>query len=121
MAELQWAVYQADLNPVLGSEQAGLRPVLVVSRETLNRALPVVGICPLTSLKSGRKIYSTEVLIRAGEAGLALDSLVLAHQIRTIAKERLRRRLGTIQQGSLRVAIKNALRLFLDLEAPERA
>lgn len=93
MAELQWALYQADLNPIRGSEQGGLRPVLVVSREAINRALPVVGVCPLTSLKPGRKLYPTEVLIQSGEAGLTMDSLVLAHQIRTIAKERLKRRL----------------------------
>lgn len=115
MADLQWAIYKADLNPIRGSEQSGSRPVLIVSRESINRALPVVGVCPLTSRKEGRRVYATEVLISAGEAGLELESLVLAHQIRTISKERLRGRLGMLDNETLRTAVRDSLSLFLDL------
>lgn len=116
MADLQWGIYRADLNPVRGSEQAGTRPVLVVSRESLNRSLTVVVVCPLTSLKAGRRIYSTEVLIAGGIAGTACDSLVMTHQFRTIAKERLGTKLGHLDDPVLRKAVGSALLLYLDLD-----
>lgn len=116
MAELQWGVFKADLNPVRGSEQSGARPVLVVSRESINRTLPVVGVCPLTSRKAGRRAYPSEVVIPRGEAGLELESLVLAHQIRTISKERLKKRLGALDDEMLRASVRKALALFLDLD-----
>lgn len=116
MAELQWGVFQADLNPVRGSEQAGTRPVLVVSRESIHRSISVVGICPLTSLKPGRKIYSTEVLLPRGCAGLSLDSLVLGHQVRTVSKQRLSHRLGTLIDPALREDVKRCLALFLGID-----
>ena len=90
----------------------GTRPVLVVSRESIHRALPLVGVCPLTSRKPGRRIYATEVLIPAGHAGLSLESVVLAHQVRTIAKERLSGRLGRLEDDSLKLAIRQALALL---------
>jgi mRNA interferase MazF len=89
--------------------------VLVVSRESINRALPVVGVCPLTSRKQARRVYATEVLIPSGEGGLALESLVLAHQVRTVSKERLRERLGTLDNEMLKAAVRDALSLFLNL------
>lgn len=116
MTRFQWGIYRANLNPIRGSEQGGTRPVLVVSGEAINLALPIVGICPLTSLKPGRRIYSTEVLIPAGEGGLSLDSLVMTHQIRTLAKERLANRLGSLESDALKEAVKVALGIFLDLE-----
>jgi mRNA interferase MazF len=58
----QWGIYLAGLDPVRGSEQAGQRPILVISREMINQVLPVVNVVPLTSLKSPeRKIYANEV------------------------------------------------------------
>ena len=53
----KWSVFMADLNPVIGSEQQGRRPVLVISDETTNTVMPVVTVLPLTSLKKGRKLY----------------------------------------------------------------
>jgi mRNA interferase MazF len=117
MADLQWGVFFADLSPVIGSEQSGKGPVLVVSRESIHRVLPVVGICPVTSRKPGRKIYPTEILIEAGLAGLKVDSLVLGHQFRTVAKERLGSRLGLLDSHPLRVQVRHALMLFLDLDS----
>ena len=116
MPNLQWSLFRADLNPVRGSEQAGTRPVLVVSREALNRSLSIVGVCPLTSLKIGRKIYSTEVLVPAGTAGTLCDSLVMTHQFRTIAKERLGTKLGDLGEEHLRQAVREALSVYLDLD-----
>jgi len=63
----QWHVFLASLDPIQGSEQAGRRPVLVVSRERLNQILPVVNVVPLTARKSpSRVIYPNEVFLPAG-------------------------------------------------------
>jgi mRNA interferase MazF len=112
----QWTVFHANLDPALGSEQAGQRPVLVVSNEILNEALPIVTVLPLTSHRPERRVYSTEVLLPAGAAGQPADSIVMAHQIRTISKERLRAPYGRLSDPSLRRAIQAAMHLHLDLE-----
>ena len=111
----KWSIYLADLNPVIGSEQQGRRPVLVISDETFSSFMPVVTILPLTSLKTGRRIYPNEVLLKRGIGGLGTDSLVLAHQIRTIAKQRLITILGEIDDVTLRDEICAALRIHLNL------
>jgi mRNA interferase MazF len=111
----KWSLFMADLNPVIGSEQQRRRPVLVVSDETTNSVMPVVTILPLTSLKKGRRVYPNETLLKNGVAGLELDSIVLAHQIRTIAKQRLVTCMGAISDLNLRSRINDALRVHLNL------
>lgn len=111
----KWSVFMADLNPVIGSEQQGRRPVLVVSDETTNSVMPVVTILPLTSLKKGRRVYPNEVLLKKGVAGLELDSIVLAHQIRTISKQRLTSLSGEISDIKLQLRINDSLRVHLNL------
>lgn len=109
------SVFMADLNPVIGSEQQGKRPVLVISDETTNTIMPVVTILPLTSLKKGRRIYPNEALLKKGVASLEADSIALAHQIRTIAKQRLISCLGDISDTHLQTQINDALRVHLNL------
>jgi mRNA interferase MazF len=92
-----------NLDPHKGSEQAGRRPIIVISRERLNQTLPILAVIPVTSYKEGRRIYPTEVLLPAGTAGLNKSSLALGHQVRTIAKERLEERLGSLTQAELSV------------------
>jgi mRNA interferase MazF len=118
MAErpLQWQALRAALDPALGSEQAGDRPVLIVSHESINIALPIVTVLPMTTHRPGRRVYSTEVLLPAGMAGQPQDSIVMAHQIRTISKERLRRSYGWLLDEDLREQIRAAMRVHLDLE-----
>jgi mRNA interferase MazF len=111
----KWGIFRADLNPVIGSEQQGKRPVLVISDEIFNSVMPVVTILPLTSLKPGRRIYPNEVLLKRGIGGLDADSLVLAHQIRTISKQRLNMVLGEVGDVTLRDAVCEALRVHLNL------
>jgi len=112
----QWHVYTAVLDPVRGSEQAGQRPVLVVSRESINQILPIINVVPLTSLKSSdRKIYPNEVLLPAGTGGIALDSIVLCYQVRTLDKNRLLTELGEITDRKVRSQIVSALRFQLDI------
>lgn len=92
----RWRLFIANLDPVVGSEQAGTRPVLVVSDEAYNRRMPLVTVLPLTSRKPGRNLYLNEVLLEAGTGGLTLDSIVLVPQIRTISKRRLQVAVGIL-------------------------
>lgn len=112
----RWAVVEAELDPVRGSEQRGLRPlrpVLVVSNEEFNRAIPNVTVLPLTSTQ--RRLYPSEVLLPRDSAGQPLNSIVMAHQIRTISKQRLRRVLGYVEGAALRQAVRAALQEHLDM------
>lgn len=110
----QWAVLEAELDPMEGSEQAGMRPVLVVSNEPFNRAMPNLTVLPLTSTE--RRLYPAEVLLPKGLGGQPRDSIVLAHQIRTISKQRAHTRLGYLEDGSVRQRVREAIRAHLDLE-----
>ena len=114
MVSYQWGIFW-DLNPATGSEQSGHRPVLVVSAEAVNQALPIVAVVPLTSAKPGRTVYSTEVFLPAGETGLPKDSIAMAHQVRTISKRRLAARCGSISAPGQRKELGTALRTYLDL------
>jgi len=108
----------AELDPVRGSEQHGRRPVLVVSEEAFNQAMPNVTVLPLTT--TARSLYPSEVVLPANAAGQPRDSIVMAHQVRTISKERLRHEFGVLEEDALREAVRAALREHLDLERPGR-
>ena len=111
----RWGVFRADLDPVVGSEQGGERPVLVISSEDFNQAMPIVTVLPLTSLRPGRRVYPNEVLLEEGAAGQPRDSVVLAHQIRTISKRRLGAPYGYVAEPELHRNIETAIRIHLDL------
>jgi len=88
----QYDVYLADLNPTVGKEQFGKRPVLIISNNYEN-LIDVVTVIPITSLKDGRKIYPNELLL---ENELEKKSILLCQQIRTISKNRLIKKLTSI-------------------------
>ena len=111
---LQWAVMMANLDQVRGSEQRGVRPVLVVSNEVFNQVVPNVTVLPVTS--TARELYPAEVKVKSGTAGLTRDSIVMAHQIRTISQTRLRQTLGSIDSPQLRRAVRDAIAEHLDME-----
>jgi len=115
-APWQWQLVRADLEPVRGSEQAGVRPVLIVSAEASNRALTVVTALAVTSLKTGRRIYSTEALLPAGAAGQPRDSVVMAQQIRVLDKSRLIGSYGRVTDEAVRESVRAALRRYLNLD-----
>ncbi len=115
MVKYQWGIFWADLNPAVGSEQSGKRPVLVLSAEEANAALPVVTVISITSLKPGRKVYPIEVLLPRYETGLSKDSIAMAHQIRSISKERLNGQCGFIHSQNVRESIIKAVKLYLDI------
>ena len=78
----QWSVFTIDGDGTPGSGETGSWPVLVVSRESANEALPVVTVLPLSTRKTGRRVYPNEVLLRSGTAGLKKDAIAMAHQTR---------------------------------------
>lgn len=86
-------IYYADLSPVIGSEQGGLRPVLIVQNDVGNRYSPTVIAAAITSRLSKTRL-PTHIDIYAEKAGLAKDSVILLEQIRTIDKQRLKEKLG---------------------------
>jgi len=114
MPIFQWAVMEADLNPATGAEQKGIRPVIIVSNEEFNQAMPNVTVLPLTSTK--RRLYPSEVFLPCGKAGQPLDSIIMAHQIRTISKQRLERLLGYLEDHQIRDEVQTAIKEHLALD-----
>lgn len=86
-------IYYADLSPVIGSEQGGVRPVLVVQNDIGNKYSPTVIAAAITSQINKAKL-PTHIEISAQEYGLLKDSVILMEQIRTIDKKRLREKIG---------------------------
>lgn len=111
-------VFEARLDPVEGSEQAGIRPVVVVSRDAINEASPVVVVVPCTTWRPERRIYPSQVVLRAPDGGLKVDSIALGEQARAIAKTRLRSHWGTLSPGAMR-RLDRALLITLDLPGSE--
>lgn len=89
-------IYYADLSPVVGSEQGGVRPVLIVQNDTGNRYSPTVIAAAITSQTNKAKL-PTHIALSAPDYGLPRDSVVLLEQIRTLDKRRLRERIGTLR------------------------
>ena len=114
MSAFQWAVMQANLDPAIGTEQKGTRPVLIISNEDYNQTIPNVTVLPLTSTK--RRLYPSEVFLPHGKAGQPLDSIIMAHQIRTISKQRLKGLLGYLEDKKLRDEVCAAIKEHLPLD-----
>jgi len=110
-------VYLADLNPSRGSEQAGIRPVILVQRNTLDRFTTTIVVVPITSNLRRAKIPGT-IVIPAGEGGLTQESVALCYQIVVIDKQRLIRQLGTLSASYL-LKLKSALEYTLELDETE--
>lgn len=88
--------------------------MLIVSNEEFNQAMPNITILPLTSTQ--RRLYPSEILLPKRKAGQPLESIVMAHQIRTISKQRLGRLLGYLDDAQLRQEIHRAIKEHLDME-----
>ena len=102
-------MFYADLSPVVGSEQGGIRPVLIVQNDTGNKYSPTVIAAAITS-QTGKTKLPTHIEIGSQNSGLKSDSIVLAEQIRTIDKSRLKERIGHIDDGEIINKINNAIR-----------
>ena len=106
-------VWLANLNPTQGSEQAGVRPVLVVQNNAINAYTTTVVAVPMTT-NQRRASLPSSVRIRQGEAGLSSDSVVLCHQVRVIDKTRLQHKLGAVTEQTI-VAVESALLFTLGI------
>lgn len=93
-------IFYADLSPVVGSEQGGTRPVLIVQNDTGNKHSPTVIAAAITS-QTGKARLPTHISITGSSAGLTKDSVVLLEQIRTIDKRRLREHMGRLDETAM--------------------
>lgn len=91
-------IYYADLSPVVGSEQGGLRPVLIIQNDVGNRYSPTVIAAAITSQLTKAKL-PTHIDVFADRYGLSKDSVILLEQVRTIDKRRLREKMGHLDDG----------------------
>lgn len=96
----QGDIYYADLNPVKGREQSGIRPVIVIQRELLNKHLNTVIIVPITGNLQAKGLLTT-FFLPAKNTGLKKDSIALLFQLRTIDKSRLTRKISTLTQAQI--------------------
>ena len=106
-------IYYADLSPVIGSEQGGLRPVLIVQNDVGNRYSPTVIAAAITS-KLGKTRLPTHIDVYANKVGLQRDSVILLEQIRTLDKKRLKEKLGHLD-NDLMHAVDNAISVSFGL------
>ena len=90
-------IYYADLSPVVGSEQGGIRPVLIIQNDTGNRYSPTVIAAAITS-QTGKARLPTHIELAAQNYGLTRNSVVLLEQIRTLDKRRLREKMGRVDR-----------------------
>ena len=112
-------IYFADLDPVIGSEQGGIRPVLIIQNDLGNRFSPTVIILPLTS-KMGKAPLRTHVPILPPQGGILRPSIILCEQVRTLEKTRLTGRLGAISPEKMAL-VEQALALAVGRgDAPEQ-
>ena len=93
-------IYYADLSPVVGSEQGGVRPVLIVQNDIGNKHSPTVIAAAITSQREKARL-PTHISLDAVSCGLSKDSVVLLEQVRTLDKQRLRERMGNLSQSDM--------------------
>lgn len=112
-------LYYADLSPVVGSEQGGIRPILIVQNDTGNKFSPTVIAAAVTS-KIGKAKLPTHIELNADQFGLRKDSVILLEQIRTLDKKRLKERIGELSPVTMR-KVNVALLISLGFQTPMSA
>ena len=108
-------MFYADLSPVVGSEQGGIRPVLIIQNDLGNKYSPTVIAAAITSQTNKTKL-PTHIEIQGEKEGLKNNSVILTEQIRTIDKSRLKEKIGHINDESVMNKINNALGVSFGLE-----
>ena len=106
-------IYYADLRPVVGSEQGGIRPVLIIQNDVGNAHSPTV-ICAAITSRMNKAKLPTHVELQATQGGLSKNSVVLLEQLRTIDKQRLKERIGSLSSEKLPV-VDEALSVSLGI------
>lgn len=112
-------IYYADLSPVVGSEQGGLRPVLIIQNDVGNKYSPTVIAAAITS-RMGKTKLPTHIDIYADKAGLAKDSVILLEQIRTLDKRRLKEKMGHLDESVMQ-RVDNAIAVSFGLGTQDGA
>jgi mRNA interferase MazF len=107
-------LYYADLSPVVGSEQGGIRPILIVQNDTGNKYSPTIIAAAVTSKLNKAKL-PTHIELNAKEFGLSKDSVILLEQIRTLDKRRLKERIGELPPTTMQ-KVNTALLISLGFE-----
>jgi mRNA interferase MazF len=107
-------IYLADLNPVVGHEQGGRRPVLIIQNDIGNLHSPTTIVAPLTASFTTTKVYPTEARVKAGTAELLKDSSILLNQIKAIDKRRLESYVGQLDARTMR-QVDEAIKISLGL------
>ena len=107
-------IFYADLSPVVGSEQGGVRPVLIVQNDTGNKHSPTEIAAAITS-QTGKARLPTHITLAAGSVGLPKDSIVLLEQVRTLDKRRLREHMGRADEQVMR-QVDNAIAVSFGLQ-----
>lgn len=106
-------IFYADLSPIVGSEQGGMRPVLIVQNDTGNKHSPTVIAAAITS-QTGKARLPTHIELNAQSVGLSRDSVILLEQVRTIDKSRLRERMGKLDDTTM-TKVDNAIAVSFGL------
>ena len=106
-------IFWADLEPVTGSEQGGIRPVLIIQNDIFNIYSPTTIIAPLSSRKLSKK-YLTSIFVYKEDSKLKKDSIILLNQIRTIDKKRITQKIATLSNETMK-KIDNAIKISLAL------
>ena len=106
-------IFYADLSPVVGSEQGGMRPVLIVQNDTGNKHSPTVIAAAITS-QTGKARLPTHIELNAQSVGLSRDSVILLEQVRTIDESRLRERMGKLDDTAM-TKVDNAIAVSFGL------
>ena len=104
-------IYYADLSPVVGSEQGGVRPVLIIQNDVGNKYSPTIIVAAITSQINKAKL-PTHIELSCDKYGLPKDSVVLLEQVRTLDKRRLREKIGSVDSGKME-SINRALLISL--------
>ena len=106
-------LYYADLSPVVGSEQGGVRPILIVQNDIGNKYSPTVIAAAITS-QTGKANLPTHISLAARSCGLTRDSVILLEQVRTLDKSRLRERMGRLDEPAMH-QVDNAIAVSFGL------
>ena len=111
----KWSIYWVNHDPIIGSEQSGVRPALIISNDNVNQILPVVTVLPITSIKEDTRVYPTEIELSKKASGLSKMSTALVHQIRTVSKLRIGEKCGEVIENEMKYVINQAMRDYFEL------
>ena len=114
MEIIRGEIVVANLEPVRGSEQGGVRPVLIIQNDILNKYAPTTIIAPITS-KIYTKEYPTNVIIKKEGFKMKLDSTILLNQIKTIDKRRIIKKIGSLDNSTMN-KVDKAIKISLDID-----